>query len=153
MMVYEPSDYDSEDSSAEYIDFEAEQELFNLINPRAPATSPSTSAANPSTNPRSQNEDKDEYVPFKLFDENGNRNWIKFYDSDDESECGFETDKASDEDSINSEGLEVPDLIEYDSEIDSDSDDDEDTKLKHVPKKYTCNNHCGRMRVCQSPHE
>ena len=143
MMAYEPYDCFADDSDDEYIDFEAEQELFKLFNPKPRAANPSTSVGpKPYTNSKPKPKDeKGEYVPFKLFDENGNRNWIKFYDSDDESEYEFEADEAENEESTNSEGLEVPDLVDYDSEIDSDSDDDEDTELKHVPKKYTCNDH------------
>ena len=74
MMAYEPYDCLADDSDDKYIDFEAEQELFTLFNPRPKATNPSTSMGskpytNPSTNSRSRKDNKDEYVPFKLFDE------------------------------------------------------------------------------------
>ena len=146
MMAYEPYDCFADDSDVEYIDFEAEQELFKLFNPRPRAANPSTSMepkpyTNPSTNPNPKMKgEEEEYVPFKLFDENGNRN----YDSDDESECDFEDEEADDEESINSEGLEVPDLIEYESEIDSDSDDDNEVEVKLEPKKYECDDHCSK---------
>ena len=79
-----------------------------------------------------------------MFDENGNRNWIKFYDSDDESEDDYDSDVMEEEESIDSEGLEVPDLIDYDSETDSDSDDEEDVEEKCELKEYTCDDHCSK---------
>ena len=72
----------SDNSSAEYINFEAEQKLFHLFNPRA--GNPRAGESNP-TNPKPKPKPKKkekEYVQFKLFDENGNRNWIKFYATD-----------------------------------------------------------------------
>ena len=81
-----------------------------------------------------------------MFDENGNRNWIKFYDSDDESEDNCEGDEMEGEEISNLEGLEVPDLIEYDSEIDSDSDDDEESEVKHESKKSTYDDHCSKWK-------
>ena len=50
------------------------------------------------------------------------------------------------EESVDLEGLEVPDLIQYDSEIDSDSDNDKDeeAEVKHEPKKYTYDDHCSK---------
>ena len=47
------------------------------------------------------------------------------------------------EESFALEGLQVPDLIEYDSVIDSDSDDNGDIEMKHASKK-TCNDHCSK---------
>ena len=85
MMAFEPHNYLSDNLDNEYIDFEAEQELFKMFNPRTRGTSPSTSAANPSTNPRQLQKKDDKYVPFKLFDEDENCNWIKFYNSDEEA--------------------------------------------------------------------
>ena len=77
MMAFEPNDYLSDESDDKYIDFEAEQELFKLFNLRPRATSPSTSMgskpySNPSTNPTLKTKEEKEYVPFKLFDKNGN---------------------------------------------------------------------------------
>ena len=43
MMAYEPYDWFSDESDDEYIDFEAEQELFKLFNPRPRAANPRTS--------------------------------------------------------------------------------------------------------------
>ena len=83
MMAFESNDYYLDDSNDEYIDFEAEQELFKLFNPRSRAANPSISVGpkpypDPSTNPTLETKDEDKYVLFELFDENGNRNWIKF---------------------------------------------------------------------------
>ena len=43
MMAYEPFNWFSDESDDEYIDFEAEQELFKLFQNRPRATNPSTS--------------------------------------------------------------------------------------------------------------
>ena len=135
--VHAAEEEDDNSSSSEehaddkYIDFEAEQELFKLFNPRPRAANPSTSTGpKPYASPEPKTEDKGEYVPFKLFDENGNRNSIKFYDSDDDSKDDYDGKEMEEEESVDSEGLEVPDLIEYNSEIDSDSDNDEDVEVK-----------------------
>ena len=71
MMAFENRDYMSDSSDEEYIDFESEKELFDLFNPKILAES------NPKRKSKKK-QNKKEYVPFKVFDENGNRNWIKF---------------------------------------------------------------------------
>ena len=60
-----------------------------------------------------------------LFDEHGNRNWIKFYDSEDDSDDDDDSPDPTvcDNASIDSEEPSVPDLIDL---IDSDSDEDTD---------------------------